>query len=329
MAFWFCILQVLFSGVDLYSEKTSEFLREYSENIDLLGKNSSAITHWSEEFTILLDTEIHDMLASDSLLCDVISSSSTLISNAVKAYFNSGHGNTLKASDIHSVLYPLATILLDSILQEDRFYNHVRSTITKPVCRNGLTPLEHATKLYNVYVLQSLLSFASKNYPQQIDCKTLECSLMFHLASVKQDIALVYLLLNHFPPDNRTLCQTYSTLYYICALDLQSCDILHHMQQRTNIDHQCRQQEYQPPLIINNLLLTRTLDDQYPGGHTGVIADEYGSGGWFRSPSSSVEMMQRSCNIPVANLKDLTVEDFTILNHMRLASHIYYYTDII
>ena len=279
----------------------SDFLNQFSE-VQCLGSTGleDNILIWKQSFAKLLQNKQHSSSSSielsESLLCDVIHTSSILISNTLKNYFFSGRGHTMRASDIPRQACPWSTALLDVLCIE--FNDLVRKTLSKPVCKNFLSPIEYAVKLYNVNAVHTLLRYV----PSPNMCQLGDCNLLFNIAAVKQDSELMEFIVNNLPYTDHTLCSTYSTMYYVCALGL-GCEpielIKHYLLTNCTLD--------EPSLVISKLMSQQSINN------VAVNIEISSSGGWYRSNDN----VDGICQIPVINIDRLTEDDFRSLEQRR------------
>lgn len=288
-------------------KEISDFLRNFSDiaSTDTI-QNDSAIKEFGETFIELLRDQ-KEILQADTLICEVIRSSSMLISNSVKTYLFSGYGDTLSVSDTPSKVCPHSATLLKILCKE--LDDYVSSIITKPVCKGDLNPLEYAVKLHNVDAVRMLLQHNAHDICSQSHD---HCKRLLHLAATKQDDSLLDLLISsNLSLDNDAICDAYSNTYYICALGL-GCEIHKLIEASTDpllagIEH-CTLKE--PDSVISELLSHQSFHNDYDV----VYSEGRFTGGWFRH---SEDMTDGPCEIPIVSIDRLSKNDLKILEYMR------------
>ena len=267
---------------------------------NLISRFTTQLVHYSNH--VISDSQLVD----DSLICDVILSSSWLISNAIKDYFSSGQGITLEHDEIYQ-LAPWNLDLLRHILD-----NHLNIfNINSSVCLGEYTPLEYSVKLQNFNAVKLLL------HHNAVLCMSHDpggCGSSIQYATIQQNVELFQLLVTTLHHDDiiSALC-TASSFYtpyeistHICSLSL-GCDMydiitdtINRMTNDTIMEH-C---DIRTPVIINSLLQN---DDQY------MISYIDSTGGWLKYDDD----INNECQFPQLSLKDINVHNFAILANMR------------
>ncbi len=283
--------------------KISDFLKDFSKIKCLETNLVDVVGTWKQSFLQSLQ-DIENSPISDSLICDVIHTSSNMISNNLKNYFYSNHGHTIHATQIHHQICPWSTAMLDVLLNNNYIADNI---LAKPVCKDLLTPIEYAIKLYNVNAVLMLLEYFPAS-SRDMCLGSHDCSNLYNLAAIKQDSKLIELIISKLPSNDDVLCITYSNMYYVCAIGL-GCEALELIKPYLLSD--CTLEE--PPLIVSKLL-SQQGDDDVSSINFQMSSTTIGE--WVRY-DDDVDAAGIQCQIPVINIEQLTAEDFRGLQHMR------------
>ena len=174
MDFTRILLLLFYCGADGSRNRlVPDLLKEFSQIVDLNSEEEmNVFVQIKEEFVQLL-RESKDILY-ESLICDVIWSFTVFISNARKIFLSSGRGETIKTV---GTSWPGSEALLELLLLN--FTDYVSESVGKPVCKEGLTPLEFSVKLHNINAVMLLLEL------DQLTCQSSDCELVLHYGCSK------------------------------------------------------------------------------------------------------------------------------------------------
>lgn len=283
----------------------NDLLANYSTAVNLDDTDEEKHAEkWRNSFTDVFEANENNI--KDSLICDVIRSSSVLISNTLKVYFSTNRGHTVHTPNISGVCPWSTTILKVLCIEFDFLFSNV--TIMKPICKDHLNPLQYAVKLHNIDAVRFLLQHFAP-----VKCNTLHnCELLFHLAATKQDHQLMKLLMDSDLLTRDTInavCKSYLTTYYTCALGLgcKTYELIQSYLYTTKV--QCSLD--QPPTVIDTLLSDLSSIDDI------TRFEAVSSGGWHTSESHVNTGISTECDIPIIDYNRLHLDDFATLEHMR------------